>query len=71
MNAAITRIKKYIFLSVKSSQKLVMTPASFPPMAVDKNHPPINNAVSLAGASFDTSDKPIGLNSNSLIVKTK
>ena len=71
MNAATTKIKKNIFLSVKSSQKLVMTPAIFPPIEVDKNQPPIINAVSLAGASFETSDKPIGLKNISLIVKTK
>ena len=71
IKAAITSIRKNTFLSVKSSQKLVMIPATLPPMAVDKNHPPMSNAVSLAGASFDTSDNPIGLNNNSLMVKTK
>ena len=71
IKAAITKIRKNTFLSVKSSQKLVITPASFPPIAVDKNHPPINKAVSLAGASFETSDNPIGLSNNSLMVKTK
>ena len=71
IKAATTSIKKKTFLSVKSSQKLVITPASFPPIAVDKNHPPISSAVSRAGASFDTSDNPIGLSNNSLMVNTK
>ena len=69
MNAAATRIRKNIFLSVKSFQKLVITPATFPPMDVERNHPPINNDVSLAGASFETSDKPIGLRNISLMVR--
>ena len=71
MNAAITRIRKNIFLSVKSSQKPVITPATLPPMDVERNHPPIIRAVSLAGASLETNDKPIGLKNISLIVKTK
>ena len=71
INAAITNIRKNIFLSVKSSQKPVITPATLPPMEVDKNHPPIIKAVSLAGASFDTSDNPMGLKKISLIVNTK
>ena len=71
IKAATTNIRKKTFLSVKSSQKLVMIPASFPPIAVDKNHPPMSKAVSRAGASLDTSDNPIGLNNNSLIVNTK
>ena len=71
MKAPITNIRKNIFLSVKSSQKLVITPATFPPIEIDKNQPPINKAVNLAGASFDTSDKPIGLKNISLMVKTK
>ena len=71
MNAAITNIKKNIFLSVKSSQKLVITPAILPPIEVDKNQPPINSAVNRAGASFETNERPIGLKNISLIVKTK
>lgn len=71
IKAATTKIRKNIFLSVKLSQKLVITPAIFPPIDVDKNQPPISKAVSLAGASLDTRDSPIGLNNNSLIVKTK
>src|SRR4051812_26566170 len=71
INAAPTRSKKNIFLSVKSSQNVVITPAIFPPIEVDKNHPPMSKAVSLAGASFDTNDKPIGLKNISLIVKIK
>jgi hypothetical protein len=71
MNAATTSIKKNIFLSVKSSQKLVITPAILPPIEVDKNHPPIINAVNLAGASFDTSDNPMGLKNISLMVNAK
>lgn len=71
INAATTRMRKNIFLSVKLSQKLVITPAILPPMEVDRNHPPIINAVNLAGASFDTRDKPIGLKNISLIVNTK
>jgi hypothetical protein len=71
INADTTSIRKKIFLSVKSFQKLVITPASLPPMEVDKNQPPISSAVSLEGASFDTNDKPIGLKSSSLMVNTK
>ena len=71
MNAAITSIRKNIFLSVKSSQKLVITPATLPPMEVERNQPPIINEVSLAGASFETRDKPIGLKNISLMVNTK
>lgn len=71
INAATVRMRKNTFLSVKSSQKLVITPAIFPPMEVDKNQPPIIKAVNLAGASLDTSDKPIGLKNISLIVNTK
>jgi hypothetical protein len=71
IKADITRMRKKTFLSVKLSQKLVITPAIFPPMATDKNHPPIKSAVSLAGASFETKDNPIGLKNISLIVKTK
>src|SRR5215217_2745171 len=71
IKAAITRMRKNIFLSVKSFQKLVITPAILPPIEVERNHPPISKAVNLAGASFDTSDKPIGLKKISLIVNTK
>ena len=69
MNAAITRIKKNIFLSVKSSQKPVITPATFPPIEVERNHPPIIRAVNLFGATLDVSDKPMGLRNSSLMVK--
>src|SRR5687767_7446477 len=71
INAAITSIRKNIFLSVKSSQNVVITPATFPPIDVERNHPPINNAVSRAGANLETSDNPMGLRNISLIVKTK
>src|SRR6476620_11380170 len=71
MKAAPTRMRKNIFLSVKSSQKLVITPAIFPPIDVDRNQPPIINAVRRDGASFDTNDKPIGLKNISLMVNTK
>ncbi len=71
MNAAITNKRKNIFLSVKSSQKLVITPAIFPPNEVDKNHPPIIKAVRRAGASFETNERPIGLKNISLMVNTK
>ena len=71
MKAATTRIRKNIFLSVKSSQKPVITPATFPPIEVERNQPPIINDVSLAGASLETNDKPIGLRNISLMVKTK
>ena len=71
IKAAITSIRKNTFLSVKSSQKLVITPAIFPPMAVDKNQPPIKSAVSLAGANLETKDNPMGLKNISLTVKTK
>ena len=71
MNAAITRIRKNIFLSVKSFQKPVITPATLPPMEVERNQPPIINAVNRAGASLDTKDSPIGLKKISLIVNIK
>ena len=71
INAATTKMRKKIFLSVKSSQNPVITPAIFPPIEVDKNQPPIIKAVSLAGASFDTNDNPIGLKKISLMVNTK
>ena len=71
MKAATTKIMKNIFLSVKSSQNVVITPAIFPPMEVDKNQPPIISAVNRAGANLDTNDKPIGLKNISLMVKIK
>ena len=71
MKAAITSSKKNIFLSVKSSQKPVITPAIFPPNEVDKNHPPIISAVNLGGDNFETKDNPMGLKNISLMVKTK
>ena len=40
------------------------------PMEVDKNQPPIINAVKRGGLNFETSDKPIGLKNNSPIVIT-
>ena len=66
-NAATVSIAKKIFLSVKSSQNPVITPAILPPIETDKNHPPIISAVNLAGASFDTNDKPIGLKNISIM----
>ena len=71
INAATTNNAKNIFLSVKSSQKPVITPAIFPPMDNDRNHPPIIKAVSLGGDNFETKDKPIGLKNISLMVNTK
>lgn len=71
IKAAITKMRKKTFLSVKLSQKLAIIPATFPPIAVDKNHPPMSRLVNLGGANFETSDNPIGLNNNSLTVKTK
>ena len=69
--AETNNIRKNIFLSEKSSQKLVITPAILPPNDVDKKKPPIIKAVNLGGDNFDTNDKPIGLRNISLIVKTK
>ena len=71
INAATVSMAKKIFLSVKSSQNPVITPAILPPIETDKNQPPIINAVNLAGASLETKDSPIGLKNISLIVKTK
>ena len=71
INAATTNKRKNIFLSVKSSQKPVITPATLPPMEVERNQPPIINAVSLGGDNFETNDKPIGLKNISLMVNTK
>ena len=61
----------YTHLDVYKRQKLVITPATLPPIDVDKNQPPISREVSLAGASLDTSDNPIGLRNISLMVNMK
>lgn len=61
---------KKSFLSGILSQKLAITPATLPPSDVDKNHPPIINAVNLGGDSLETKDKPIGLKHISLTVNT-
>jgi hypothetical protein len=50
--AAAVRIPKKTFLSGILSQKLAITPATLPPNEVDKNHPPIINAVNRGGASL-------------------
>ena len=57
-------MKKYALLSY-SYQKLASTPDSLFPIEVDRKKPPIINAVSLGGESFETSDNPIGDNINS------
>ena len=62
---------KKILLSGILSQKLAITPATFPPRDVERNHPPIINAVKRGGDSFDTNDNQIGLKNISLMVKTK
>jgi len=61
---------KKTFLSGILSQKLAITPATLPPNDVDKNHPPIINAVNLGGDNLETNDKPIGLKQISLTVNT-
>ena len=61
MPAAITRIRKYMDLSVKVSQKVAINPATFPAMAFTRNQHPIIKAVIRGGDNFDTIDKPIGL----------
>lgn len=66
--AAIVMIPKKTFLSGILSQKLAITPATLPPNDVDKNHPPIINAVNLGGDSLETNDNPIGLKQISLTV---
>ena len=63
-------IPKKTFLSGILSQKLAITPATLPPNEVDKNHPPIINAVNRGGASFETNERPIGLKQISLTVNT-
>lgn len=68
--AAIAMIPKKILLSGILSQNVAITPATFPPKEVDKNHPPIIKAVSRGGASLETNDKPIGLKHISLTVNT-
>ena len=68
--AAMVMIPKNIFLSGILSQKLAITPATLPPNDVDKNHPPIINAVNLGGDSLETNDNPIGLKHISLTVNT-
>ena len=47
-----------------------MTPAILPPSDVVRKKPPIMSAVRRRGATFDTSDKPIGLRNSSLMVNT-
>lgn len=66
--AAIVIIPKKIFLSGNLSQKLAITPAIFPPKEVERNHPPIINAVNLGGETLETNDNPMGLKKISLIV---
>src|ERR1700741_5073002 len=66
--AAMVIMPKNIFLSGILSQKLAITPATFPPNDVDRNHPPIISAVNRGGANLETKDKPIGLKQISLIV---
>ena len=61
-------IPKNIFLSGILSQKLAITPATFPPNDVERNQPPIIRAVSRGGASLETNDNPIGLKQISLTV---
>ena len=67
--AATAIIPKKILLSGILSQKLAITPATFPPIEVERNHPPIIKAVNLCGASLDTKDNPMGLKQISLTVK--
>ena len=69
IKADTVRIRKKIDLSIKLSQKLAIIPAAFPPSEVERNQPPIISAVVLAGANLETSESPIGLRNNSLIVK--
>ena len=69
--AATVIIPKKIFLSGILSQKLAITPATFPPNEVERNQPPIINAVNRGGDSLETNDKPIGLKQISLMVKIK
>ena len=66
--AAIAIMPKKILLSGILSQKLAITPATFPPSEVERNHPPIINAVNRCGANFETNDKPMGLKQISLTV---
>ena len=56
-------IKKYALLSY-SYQKLASTPESLFPIEVERKKPPIINAVSRGGESFETRDNPIGDNIN-------
>jgi len=72
-NANITRpkfIKKKFILLSKTSHNPAKTPDNLLPMLVAKNHPPINNAVSLGGLNLDTNESPIGDRHNSPIVIT-
>ena len=69
--AATVIIPKKIFLSGILSQKLAITPATLPPNEVERNQPPIINAVNRGGDNLETNDNPIGLKQISLIVKIK
>ena len=66
--AAIVMMPKKILLSGILSQKLAITPATLPPNDVERNQPPIINAVNRGGDNFETNDRPIGLRHISLIV---
>src|SRR5687767_8075899 len=66
--AAIVIMPKKILLSGILSQKLAITPATLPPKDVERNQPPIINAVNRGGDNFETNDRPIGLRHISLIV---
>lgn len=68
--AAIVMMPKKSFLSGILSQKLAITPATLPPNDVDKNHPPIINAVNRGGDNLETKERPIGLKQISLTVNT-
>ena len=68
--AATAIMPKKILLSGILSHELAITPATFPPNEVERNHPPIIKAVNLGGANFDTKDNPIGLRHISLTVNT-
>ena len=62
--------KKKLALFSYPSHKVAKIPDSLLPMEVDKNQPPIINAVKRFGLNFETNDNPIGLKKSSPTVNT-
>ena len=69
-NAKTKFTKKKLPLCAYPSHMLANTPLNLFPIDVDKNQPPIINAVNLGGANLDTKESAIGLKHNSPTVIT-